>query len=562
MKKGKSLIVKIMLIVTAALLVTFIILNTVSVRILKNEVLEQWKTKDYKLVQVYAEMLKGEEAKTTEDYQTFIDYINANNTLNYALFIEDVEGAVTAIAHSNPDRVGIVLKDEGSIAAARNGEPYVGYFTDEVTGKLTLDVLEPITDADGKLLGALNIGIPVDEATMYAITGSSVIKLTIASLLCSAVLMVILGMVINLFLIRPIKRLSSNISRMAQYDLTSDKSGVMLKYCRRKDEVGVISNDFETMRGSIIRLVSEINGVVKELSGQAVSLSDVSEKVSEMGNQLSQTVNDVANGATSQAEETMEGEKQVSELSELIELVQENMDILNSATCSVNEIKDKGIEALAVVVDNTVKSNEDSARVHEVILETSRQTDRIKEASAQIREIASQTNLLALNASIEAARAGEAGKGFAVVATEIGNLAGSTNELTAMIEAVIGDLLNRMQNAVDVIDDMQESAKEQSISVTDTQDKFRLIADNIQKMEEHCEQLNASTKQMEASRNVIVGVVGNLSAISEENAACMEEAAASVEEQARSVDTVSHSSHEVSALAGKLTEEINRFVVE
>lgn len=562
MKRGKSLIVKIMLIVTAALLVTFVILNTVSVRILKNEVLEQWKTKDYKLVQVYGEMLRGEGSKSTEDYQAFIDYIDKTNTLNYALFIEDIDGAVTAVAHSNPDRIGLVLEDEGSIAAARNGEPYVGYYTDEVTGGQTLDVLEPITDADGKLLGALNIGIPVDEATMNKISGSSVIKLTATSLLCSVVLMVILGLLINLLLIRPIKRLSANISRMAKYDLTSDKSGIMQRYCRRGDEMGVISNDFETMRSSIIRLVSEINHVVKELSGQAVSLSDVSAKVSEMGNQLSQTVNDVANGATNQAEETMEGEKQVSELSELIELVQENMEILNSATRDVNEIKDKGIEALALVVENTRKSNDNSVRVHDVIMETSRQTDRIKEASAQIREIASQTNLLALNASIEAARAGEAGKGFAVVATEIGNLAKGTDELTAKIEEIINDLVARMQNAVDVIDDMRTAAEEQSESVTDTQNKFRLIADNIQKMEEHCGQLHESTKRMEASRNVIVGVVGNLSAISEENAACMEEAAASVEEQARSVVTVSHSSHKVSTLADKLTEEVERFIVE
>lgn len=561
MKKRKGIIIKLVLLVLIVLAVTFVIQNVFVANIIKETVLEEWKKSDQQLVRVYGELLKERECNSAEEYQQFIDYISEENALNYALFIQDLDGEVTAVAHSNPDRVGLVLEDAGSVAAARDGEAYVGYYTDAVTGGRTLDVLEPIYDDNNKLQGALNLGIPVDEATMNGILGSSLIKITITSVLFSVLLVIILSTAIYLMIIRPIKRLAVNLSRMANYDLAPDQTGFLIKYCKRSDEIGEISSDFETMRLSIIRLVQEINTAIQELSGQALSLSDVSEKVAEMGNQLSQTVNDVANGATNQAQETMEGEKQVSELSELIELVQENMSILNEVTRDVTEIKDRGVEALDIVVNNTQKSNSNSARVHEVIMETSRQTDRIKEASAQIRDIASQTNLLALNASIEAARAGDAGKGFAVVASEIGNLAGSTDELTARIEDIIKDLLVKMDMAVSAIDNMQEFARQQTESVTDTKDKFDLIAANIQKMEARCRQLAESTRRMEQSRNVMVGVVSNLSAISQENAACMEEAAASVEEQARSVDTVSQSSHEVATLADKLTEEINRFII-
>ncbi|MBO5033177.1 MAG: hypothetical protein J6D08_15105 [Lachnospiraceae bacterium] len=185
----------------------------------------------------------------------------------------------------------------------------------------------------------------------------------------------------------------------------------------------------------------------------------------------------------------------------------------------------------------------------------------MKEASSQIRDIADQTNLLALNASIEAARAGDAGRGFAVVATEIGNLAGETNELTSRIEDVILELVQKMDLAVSVIESMQNSAQMQSESVSDTEKKFDLIANNIREMEERCVQMEDSTQRMEDSKNVIVNVVSNLSAISEENAACMEEAAASVDEQTKSIAIVSRSSRQVASLADKLTEEINRFLV-
>ena len=200
--------------------------------------------------------------------------------------------------------------------------------------------------------------------------------------------------------------------------------------------------------------------------------------------------------------------------------------------------------------------------VQTVIEETSRQTERIKSASEEIRGIAGQTNLLALNASIEAARAGEAGKGFAVVATEIGNLAQETNSLTAQIEGIIKELYDKMQEAVDTIGVMQEASVEQNDSVEKTKQKFDEITRTIQAMEQQCDRLEASTEDMKTSRKTIVDVINDLSALSQENAACMQEAAASVNIQSESIEKVSRSSQDVAGLAEKLREEIARFILE
>lgn len=562
MKKTKSLIVKMVLVVGLALCLVIMPLVLVVSQLLKEEVLEQWKTKDYKMVQVYTELLRERGCDSVEEYQTFVEEINESIDLNYALFIEDKDGVVTAVAHANKDRIGIELTDAGSIAAARDGEPYVGYFTDEVTGNLTLDVLEPVYDENGTLLGALNLGISVDNATMNKILSGSRTKVLATMAICSIVLLTIMSIVIAVMIINPIKRLADNISKMANYDLTGDKTGSLQKYTKRQDEIGMISKDFETMRKNIEKLVTEITSVIAELANQSDSLSNVSTQVAEMGTQLSSTVTDVANGATTQAEETATGQEQVNKLSQLIETVNENMNALNSATKDININKDKGVDALEVVISNTQKNTDNSKKVYEVIVETSNQTERIKEASSQIRDIAEQTNLLALNASIEAARAGDAGKGFAVVATEIGNLANGTNSMTLKIEEIIQDLVKKMELAVSVISEMQESAKLQSDNVSDTNDKFLTIADNIQNMETCCKHLETSTDMIEKSRGVIVEIVSNLSAISEENAACMEEAAASVEEQAKSIETVSASSQNVATLAEKLEKEIKQFVIE
>ena len=558
----RGLIIKIASVVLVVLVLIFALISVIVINIIEDEVLNQWKTKDYHLVQSYGELLQAQNCQTVEDYQAFIDHINEENTLNYALFIQNVNGTVTAVAHSNPDRIGIVLEDDGSVAAARDGVPYVGYYTDEVTGGRTLDVLTPVFDEANNLQGALNLGIPVDQSTMNEILSSSLMKVVLTSLFCVIALLIVLVLAIHRMVLKPINFLAGRISNMANYDLSADQTGVTEKYCDRKDEIGTITNDFEAMRQSIIKLVSEITAAVQELSGQAISLSGVSEKVADTSNQLSQTVTEVANGATSQAQETTEGQQQVVDLGMLIELVQENMAVLNEATNEVSGLKDQGLEALKIVVGNTEKSNQASARVHEVIMETSQQTNRIKEASTQISEIAEQTNLLALNASIEAARAGDAGRGFAVVASEIGNLANETNALTEMIEDIISELIQNMDMAVSVIDSMQESAKVQGESVMNTEKKFNLIAENIQNMGMNCGKLDESTRKMEQRKNHIIEVVNNLSAISEENAACMEQAAASVEEQTMSIHTVSESSQQVASLAEKLTEEIRQFVID
>lgn len=559
MKKRGSVNTKLGCIIILSLTIVFVILNTFSVKVLENEVMDQWEAEDSKIAAIYSELLEERQCSSAEEYQTFIDEISAENEFNYVVYIEEAEGQVTAIAHSNHDRIGLVLEDEGSIAAAKEGQPYVGYYTDPVTGKKTLDVLNPIYNDEGKVQGALNIGAPVDSETMNSMIKTSVISLTSISVFFAIILIIVIALILNRIVIRPLAVLSGEIDKMSNYDLTVQKDNILEKYRKRNDEIGAISQGFLVMRESLVHMIQNISQVSGELTTHAENLSVVSSDVRESGEQLAQTVDQVANGAMVQAQQTTEGSSKMVDLSDLVEKVERNMASLNQATREVEAIKQQGVRVLDELVDKTEQNNENSKQVFKVMNETSKQAEKIKTASVQIQNIASQTNLLALNAAIESARAGEAGKGFAVVATEIGTLSKQTNELTTEIDDIIKELAGKVDEAVSTMEKMEQTSNQQEESVSDTKEKFEEIMKNMQIMEEKCTILEQSTSEMKTNEKVIVDVINDLSSLSEENAACMQEAAASVATQEQSIEKVSDSSEDVARLARSLQEEIEKF---
>lgn len=559
MKKKGSVSVKLAVIIVIALAVVLTGLNTFSINVLKNEVMEQWKVKDYALVEAYSKQLESENYTEAEQYQKFVDDLNVDGKFNYALYMEDVDGKVTAIAHSNHDRIGLVLEDAGSIAAARDGKSYVGYYEDPVSQKTTLDVLNPIYDKDGKLQGALNIGVPVDSATMNGILKGSIINVTVISVVCGILLIALLITIVYILLLRPLGILTKDIDRISHYDLTLGEDSMLARYKGRQDEIGAISNGFFVMQQSLIDMIQNIGIVSDKLTSDSEKLATVCSTVKESGQQLAQTVDEVANGAMVQAQQTTDGSAKMLELSQLVEQVQEHMLSLNAATREVAAIKQQGVETLDDLVEKTEQNIYNSNQVFKVMNETSHQAEKIKEASVQIQNIASETNLLALNASIESARAGEAGRGFAVVAAQIGNLSQQTNLLTDEIEGVINELVAKIDEALDTMKKMEATTANQEKSVGDTKEKFEEIMKNMQVMEDKCAILETSTSEMKANEKIVSDVITDLSSLSQENAACMEEAAAAVATQEQSIGQVSDSSEDVAEFAQKLKTVIGKF---
>ena len=408
----------------------------------------------------------------------------------------------------------------------------------------------------------LFIGVPMLLVIiiMTAVSYLYVQALPIVGIISALVMFIIIYFVTN-SISNPIISLSECIQGMVNYDFTLTEASPSVIYSKNTDEIGEISRSLVTVKKTIQSIMLQISDIANQVSVSSEALAASSEHSANAAKNLSKTVKEISNGAVMQAEDMQKGAESVQVVDTTLHTNETIIENLNTTIHEVSSAKEQGILTISKLIAATKKLKDSAENVHSVILNTNDRAAQISSASSMIKSISDQTNLLALNAAIEAARAGEAGKGFAVVAEEIRKLAEQSNQFTEEIQAIVLGLTDKVTETVNIMETVGGTVAEQNDRVNETQEIFRLISSGLDKNLNEVDSLNRSVKELESTKDSLVGIIENLSALSEENAASTQEASESLNSQLESAETVASSSEQLLSLSQNMISMINKFKI-
>lgn len=331
----------------------------------------------------------------------------------------------------------------------------------------------------------------------------------------------------------------------------------------------ISTNDFFEELNEKIREIKEsiktdfvgYKSTTDELNVFADRFADISSNMSLTSNEIGHVVNQVAEGAISQAYETDEVSTQLNDsivsLNQVVHKENQGKDELETSVDIIN----KGYEDLKSTSNGLNSVLEEFSKVKSKGQDLQNRANEVRDIVDTVEKIAEQTNLLALNASIEAARAGEYGRGFTVVATEIRKLAEGSktavqtinNNLESFIENIddfVSDISNQ-HNVLEVENQKLNQVTESNlISINSIEQVSKLIIELTKELTEEANNINSISQNIES-----------LSAIATENSASSEEGAANIQNYTEQISKMTENIHEFKKVSMAFSEDLEKYIV-
>lgn len=397
-----------------------------------------------------------------------------------------------------------------------------------------------------------------EESEKSLSTAQSDLKKVMFILILSAAVSIIISIILLFFISRNI---SGGLRHIVQHsgEIASGNLNIKSLPAKVEDELAQLSTAMNHMGSSLREMISEIQDLSKEVDQQSAALLESSVEVNAGSEQVATTIEEMAKGAASQADNSVEISESTQQFSLEVIRAGEQSSELNTFSNEVLTASTSGDKLMKETIQQMVVIHEIMKESLEKITSLENKTRSITELVDVIQSIADQTSLLALNASIEAARAGEAGLGFTVVATEVRNLSDGVAQSVTKISDIVFSIIEETAQISEELNHGYTEVDKGAEQMGLTGESFSEINVKVEEMTGKIETISNIFQTIETSSNTINESVEQIAAISEESAAGSEEISASVQEQAKSVDTISSSAKELAGMVERMNGLIQRF---
>ncbi|APF27932.1 methyl-accepting chemotaxis (MCP) signaling domain protein [Clostridium sporogenes] len=350
-----------------------------------------------------------------------------------------------------------------------------------------------------------------------------------------------------------INQMEKAINKISNKDLSIELARIT------SDEIGNINRDIDVMKENLKGFIKNILTQSEETVNFVQHLTKTSEENTNAMNEISTSVEDLAKGASIQAQDSQQAVEKLSTLGQEIDKTSENSNNVRNYMNEVRQASKGGISAIDNLVGRLKENIGVSKYISNNIKDLALKSSSIGDIVATINNIANETNLLALNASIEAARAGEAGKGFSVVADQIKKLAEQTEVATKNVKTIVEEMQGEISKAEENEEKSEIIIKNTSEASNEAINSFKVINKSVDEMINETYVLIESIKNIDEEKNSVHAFVENISSVSEETASSTEEVSVIVEQETVTINDLATMSAKLESLAKNLKDEVNKF---
>lgn len=461
---------------------------------------------------------------------------------------------VTSVIDKDGKRVtGTAISDSVYDKVMQDGK----YFSDntDIEGTEYYGYYEALKNADGSSQAIIFTGMPSSD--VKAIYKKRLVNTTVFMIIITLMACALLAVVIT-FIVKAITKVIGHLDEVADGELDFKISEKLLQ---RSDEIGNIARSVHTLIGGLASIVVNIHHSTGEL---AEFKDDFQKKFETINNSISNVnvaVDEIANGATSQADETQKVNSQINDMGDAITKTSQNVDSLTQSTEQMKEHNEQLDTTIQELMEISDRNKESLAAVYNQTNETNQSVMHIGNAVDMITDIAGQTNLLSLNASIEAARAGEYGKGFAVVADQIRQLADQSANTAKEIGEIVAELIENSNTSVETMGVVRQEMTGQYEKLNTTKDIFEQLNEEVNNVVTAIESISTEVESLDKLKGEVLGSAESLAAIAQENAASTEETSASMMELGEIVNDCNAKTQQLVDIADSMEENVHKFHV-